>query len=86
MQRLQSIPEKELLTVASQDGPLFAASITNLKSARTLALDDDLAVQPAQFDLADVDGPRFTSPLPALGARSAPRCHHTSVAADLQND
>jgi hypothetical protein len=33
---------------------LFASSITDLKSASTLALDDDLAVQQAQFDLANV--------------------------------
>jgi hypothetical protein len=33
---------------------LLAAPVANLKSARTLALDDDFAVQRAQFDLANV--------------------------------
>jgi hypothetical protein len=32
----------------------FAASVANLKSAQTLALDDDFAVPQAQFNLANV--------------------------------
>ena len=35
-------------------GRLFVPSIANLKTARTLALDHDIAVQRAQFDLANV--------------------------------
>jgi hypothetical protein len=33
---------------------LFVPSVANLKTARALAFDDDLAVRRAQFDLADV--------------------------------
>ena len=33
---------------------LFVPPIANFKAARTLALDDDVAVQRAQFDLANV--------------------------------
>jgi len=36
------------------EGTLFAASVANLKPASALALDDDLAVPLAQFDLANV--------------------------------
>jgi hypothetical protein len=36
------------------EGTLFAPAIANLKRARTLALDGDLAVQRAQFDLSNM--------------------------------
>jgi IS6 family transposase len=42
---------------------LFFPSVANLKSARTLALDDDLAVLRAQFDLANVTDRRRVSTL-----------------------
>jgi hypothetical protein len=35
-------------------GALFISAIANLNTARMLALDDDFAVQRAQFDLANV--------------------------------
>ena len=37
-----------------QHARLFFPTIANLKAARSLALDDNLAVRRAQFDLADV--------------------------------
>ena len=44
-------------------GTLFFPSVANLKSARTLALDDDFAVLRAQFDLANVTDRRRVSTL-----------------------
>jgi len=38
----------------SRRSQLFVAPVANLKTARSLALDNDLAMQRAQFDLADV--------------------------------
>ena len=44
-------------------GTLFFPSVANLKSARTLALDDDFAVLRAQFELANVTDRRRVSTL-----------------------
>jgi len=54
------------------------SSIANLKTARTLALDDDFAVQRAQFDLANmttsgIDLFRNQSRAPRASASFAPR-------------
>jgi len=40
-------------TVRDRRGRPFVSAIANLKAARTLALDDDLALQRTQFDLAN---------------------------------
>ena len=66
---------------------LFVPSVANLKTARALAFDDDLAVRRAQFDLADVAASSidfFSDQGRALqaAARSARRNVSASVDAD----
>ena len=66
---------------------LFVPSVANLKTARTLALDDELAVRRAQFDLANVTPSGidfFSDQGRALqaAARSARRNVSASVDAD----
>lgn len=58
---------------------LDVASVANLKSARLLALDDDLAVRHSQFDLADV-----TASIADL-LRNQRRAFVTTVRSELRN-
>src|ERR1019366_7601966 len=56
-----------LRTVPRVFQKLFVPSVPNLKSARTLALDDDVAVQRAQFDLSNVTARCFWCPVMLAG-------------------
>lgn len=49
----------ERCTWVGSDTPLVVSSVAYLKTASTLALDDDFAVQRAQFDLANVTASRI---------------------------
>ena len=59
---VDSLARSFLLSLGSEDraeGTLFVPPVANLKTARTLALDDDFAVLRAQFDLANVTAHSF---------------------------
>ena len=58
---------------------LFVTSVANLKTARTLALDDDLAVPRAQFDLAKIDPVRERVVPPRLTQRWQPGSFRLSM-------